>query len=273
MEDLSGRVYITLSGVPCAVYWLNATQVQCITGPRPPEYVTVSVVKVLVEGYGWALIDDDAEFLYVDKWSALTSWLNQEPPLEGDLVYIPDGQVILLDINTPILTALIIEGALYFDRTKNLTLDASYIFINGGLLQVGTAEDPFENHATITLHGDRYKTIELPHIGAKVLAVATKGVPMANADTGMRIPSRYVGQLEIHGKKRLRTWTNLNETAYAGSNIIVTAEPVDFAPGELLVVPGTEAHARSFDLPFWEIEEVVVLKNLDGHRIVLTAPL
>lgn len=273
MQDLAGRVYITLSGVQCAVYFVNSTQIQCVTGPRPPEYVEVSVVQVLVEGYGWALIDDRAEYLYIDKWSALTSWLNQEPPLEGDLVYIPDGQVILLDVNTPILTALIVEGALYFDRSKNLTLDASYVFVNGGLLQVGTHEEPFENQVTITLHGDRYKTIEMPYIGSKVLAVATKGCPMAGEDTGIRIPSRYVGELEIHGKRRLRTWTNLNETAYAGSTIIVTAEPVDFAPGELLVIPGTEPYSGSFDIPHWQIEEVIVEQNLDGHRIVLTAPL
>ena len=51
----------------------------------------------------------------------------------------------------------------------------------------------------------------------QVLAVATKGVPMADVDPGIHIPSRTVGQLEIHGKKRLRTWTKLAETATAGS--------------------------------------------------------
>ena len=129
-------------------------------------------------------IDDNALFLYIDKWSALTSWLNQEPPIAGDLVYIPDGQVILLDVFSPVLEAVIIEGALHFDPTQDVSLDATYLFIHGGLMQVGTHEHPYEKNAVITLHGDRYKTIEIPYIGSKVLAVAEKGVPFAGSITG-----------------------------------------------------------------------------------------
>lgn len=273
MSDLSSRVHVTLSGVPCEVYHVTSSAIQCTTGARPPEYVETSVVTVLVEGYGWALIDDRAQYLYIDKWSALTSWLNQEPPLDGDLVYIPDGQVILLDMNTPLLTAVIIEGALYFDPTKDLTMDASYIFVNGGSLIIGTHEHPFEKQVNITLHGDRYKTIEIPYIGAKCMAVASKGVPMSSFSTGIQIPSRYVGELEIHGKVRKRTWTYLQETAVAGTNIIVTSEPVDFVPGEKLVIPGTSLKKGTFELPAWEYEEVVVLKNIDNYHILLQEPL
>ncbi len=46
-----------------------------------------------LSGTGLALVDDSAKYLYIDKWSALTSWKNQEPPVDGDVVWIPDGQV------------------------------------------------------------------------------------------------------------------------------------------------------------------------------------
>ncbi len=62
--------------------------------------------------------------------------------------------------------------SLYFDRSKDLTVDAFYIFVLGGYMEKGTADRPFEKSATITLHGDRYKTIEVPPIGSKCLAVA-----------------------------------------------------------------------------------------------------
>ena len=88
---------------------------------------------------------------------------------------------------SPVLSVLLIEGALYFDTTHAVSLDASYIFVSGGLLQVGTEDEPYEQEATITLHGDRYTTIELPYIGAKVLAVASRGAPGAVDDSGMCI--------------------------------------------------------------------------------------
>jgi hypothetical protein len=230
-------------------------------------------IEVNVPGKGTALVDDGAEFLYIDRWSELTSWLNQEPPVEGDIVWIPDGQVILLDVFTPILSVLYIEGALYFDSTQDVSLDAQYVFIYGGLMQIGTAEVPHEKSVTITLHGDRYTSIELPLIGVKCLAVASKGFVVSPSDTGLHLPGRNQGQLEVHGKKRLRTWTKLSETAYAGQNYIVTSEEVDFVAGERLVLPGSEGNSGGLDIPGFQIEDVYVKENRDGFNITLTAPL
>jgi hypothetical protein len=233
-------IQVLFSGVSCAVVRSNLTTIQCITGHRSPYNIEVSNITVWIPGRGYAAVNKSLSFLYIDKWSALTSWKYQEPPVEGDIVWIPDGQVILLDTNTPILTFLLIEGALYFDRSKDLTVDAFYIFVLGGYMEVGTADRPFEKSATITLHGDRYKTIEVPPIGSKCLAVSDKGVPAATFDTGEHQPGRHHGQLEVHGQKRLRTWTKVNTTAFAGNNWLITSEPVDFKAGESIILTGNE---------------------------------
>ncbi len=47
---------------------------------------------------------------------------------------------------------------------------------------------------------------------------------------------RYVGQLEIHGQKRLRMWTKVNATAFAGNNWLITSEPVDFKAEEIIIL-------------------------------------
>jgi hypothetical protein len=90
---------VYFSGVSCFIVYFNDSTIICDTERRNPSQIENSQINVLVPGRGAALVDDDAEYLYIDKWSALTSWLNQEPPLEGDLVWIPDGQVLLLDVN------------------------------------------------------------------------------------------------------------------------------------------------------------------------------
>ena len=41
----------------------------------------------------------------------------------------------------------------------DLTFDATYIFVHGGVFRAGTEELPFLNQLTITLHGDRYNTL------------------------------------------------------------------------------------------------------------------
>ena len=56
------------------------------------------------------LLQDNADFLYVDAWSSNFSWGGALPPEEGSLVVITKGQTILLDQNTPILKMLLIQG-------------------------------------------------------------------------------------------------------------------------------------------------------------------
>ena len=52
-----------------------------------------------------------------------------------------------------------------------INFNASYIFVLGGKLEIGTEAQPLLNKVTITLHGDRLKSIEIPGVGAKTLGV------------------------------------------------------------------------------------------------------
>jgi hypothetical protein len=147
---------VTISGVACEVQSYTSTTIVCVTGARDPDSVLPTSLVVYVPGNGKSISSDSSKYLYIDRWSALTSWKNQEPPIAGDLVWVPEGQVIMLDVNTPVLNSVLVEGSLYFDTQKDVTLDAYYIFVKGGLMQVGTADVPYEKYAVITLHGDRF---------------------------------------------------------------------------------------------------------------------
>ena len=71
-------------------------------------------------------------------------------------------------------------GSFIFDEA-DITLNAEHILLmDGGLLQIGTEEEPFQHKATIVMHG-HVRSKELPMYGAKTLAV------------------RH-GTLELHGK-------------------------------------------------------------------------
>ena len=155
LSPMKETPHVSISGITCKVLSFNSSQITCVTRPREPDLVVPSFLTVFVPGLGYSISADSAVYLYIDRWSALTTWRNQEPPIAGDLVWVPEGQVIMWDVNTPVLSALLIEGALYVDTEKDVTLDAYYIFVKGGIMQVGTHDHPYEHHATITLHGDR----------------------------------------------------------------------------------------------------------------------
>ncbi len=103
-----------------------------------------------------------------------------------------------MDVNPPVLNAIIVEGSLIFapnesDPTALATFDAHYIMINGGYMEVGTAQFPYTSKIQITMYSDRFDPY-LPMYGNKVIAV------------------RF-GTLDMHGVPRDYTWTQLASTA------------------------------------------------------------
>ncbi len=44
--------------------------------------------------------------------------------------------------------------------------------MSGGRVEISTEKDPFQENVVIALHGDRWKDVEIPNVGSKVLAVS-----------------------------------------------------------------------------------------------------
>ena len=248
----SENAQIMLNTYACLPLENNMSALSCITTERNNGIQAPSTVLWLA-GKGYAIISERAEdtvFRYVDRWSNVYSWLESEPPVDGDSVVVPEGQAIMLDQDSPQLFLLLISGYFEFDR-KDLKLDATYIWISGGTFWVGSEEAPFLHQATITLHGDRWHTIELPVIGSKMLAVTdlgglgtcghSHGTTVRLSARGKHYadpcPVKLVGRMELHGKPGV-SWTRLVETASAGSTLLRLEEPVDWEVGtDMIITP------------------------------------
>ena len=140
------------------------------------------------------------------------------------MVYIPDGLSLLVDVDsTPILSAVVVEGALIFPPDANpnhlRTFDAHYVMIRGGLMEVGTEQFPYSSKLLITMHSNR-SSPELPIFGNKVIAM-------------------YDGVLDLHGVPRTPTWTSLNVTAEIGATQITIIRDVDWQVNEEIVIAPT----------------------------------
>ena len=75
-------------------------------------------------------------YLYIDRWSAITTWGGEAPPTEGESAVIPAGQNVLLDVSPPPLVLIIIEGRLLFEDAQDINLQAKYIMLRNGTMQV-----------------------------------------------------------------------------------------------------------------------------------------
>lgn len=140
------------------------------------------------------------------------------------MIYIPQGLSLLVDVDsTPILSAVVVEGALIFPPDPNpnhlRTFDANYVLVRAGYLEAGTEQFPYTSKLVITMHSNR-SSPELPIFGNKVIAM-------------------YNGVLDLHGVPRVPTWTSLETTANIGDVNITLMRDVDWQVNEKIVIAPT----------------------------------
>lgn len=174
-------------------------------------------------------------------WSDANTWPDRVVPSAGAAVTIPAGKTVRLDVNTAPLRSLTVNGTLEFADLP-LSLTSDWVVVRGAL-RIGTAAEPYTKKAVITLTGPASDAIE--GAGAKVLAVIG-------------------GTLELHGKART-TWTKLTADAPAGTNQLTVAGPIDWQPGDRLVVAST-------DFDPMQAEELLVT-GVQGNQVTVQSAL
>ena len=133
-------ITVTIDGALCEWhgrnYPISEISITCRTGEH--RTTLEAIVRVNVRGKGYATSNESAVFEYVDRWSSHFTWGGNALPHQGESVYIKLGQTVYFDISPPVLNLILIEGTLIFEDEQDLHLQAKYIFINGGKLQVLT---------------------------------------------------------------------------------------------------------------------------------------
>ncbi|XP_019623376.1 PREDICTED: fibrocystin-L-like [Branchiostoma belcheri] len=235
---------VTIAGSECIIQTASTTQIVCVTEAHQGSAKTK--VRVAVDDQGIAT-QDDADYWYIDRWSSVFTWGGGPLPEAGDFVIVPAGQTLLLDTDTPVLKMLLIEGGeLIFDE-QNVELQAENILITGGgLLQVGTEDEPFQHKAIITMHG-HVRSPELPLYGAKTLAVRE-------------------GTLDLHGKPTPVTWTFLADSVSPGDTTLTLTQSINWEVGDQIVLATTgHRHTQRQN----EVRTIASVSG-DGRTVTIT---
>jgi cell migration-inducing and hyaluronan-binding protein len=156
-------------------------------------------------------------------WSDASTWPSGKVPSEGDAVEITSDMDVVLDVSPPALRSLTIAGKLSFSDESDLDLVTEWIYVPGGELTIGTADNPHSSKATITLTDN----IE----GEDINTMGDRGIML------MR------GTLNLHGT-RDHTWSKLSATAERGATSIQLLNASGWHVGDEIVLASTDFNPR-----------------------------
>ncbi len=178
------------------------------------------------------------------RWSDPATWPEGRVPAAGDAVVIARDMDVLLDIDAPALRSLTIDGRLSFSDERDIELETEWIYVRGGELEIGTADNPHTRKATITL------TDAVP--GEDINTMGDRGILL------MR------GTLNLHGDRE-HTWSKLARTAEAGSTWIEVLDASGWRQGDEIVLASTDFDPRQ--------AERRTIAAIAGNVITLDRPL
>lgn len=156
------------------------------------------------------------------NWSSPATWGGSLPGPEQDVI-IPEGLTVNLDTTTEVGSILVMGVLRAAPVDMALTCDSLVVTGPTALFEVGTESARFQNRLIITLKGLIEEGDSM--MGAKVVG------------------SMNGGTLRIHGPDRVN-WTQLNATAAKNAKSITLKEPVDWLPGEEIVIASTDFDAH-----------------------------
>src|SRR6516225_8553037 len=162
------------------------------------------------------------------RWSDAATWSDKKAPAKDAVVTINQGIDVVLDVNTPPLHGLTINGKLSFANNKDLELTTEWIMLHGEL-EIGTEKAPHTRKATITLT-DNVKGEDISGVGGTTDRV----------DRGIMLMG---GTLNLHGPEK-NTWSKLAKTAEAGSTSIEVLNAADWRVGQEIVLASTDFDPR-----------------------------
>ena len=165
-------------------------------------------------------------------------------------MFIPPGWNLVIDVNTPKLAELWIDGGNVTMPARGCVIHTGLLVIrNRGALTAGSEAAPFAGSLFILLHGQRDSEVkawsEDVVMGAKALAVVE-------------------GELALHGKPRARHVPLALDATAGTDSLTLAADPVGWEIGDAVAVTSTDFNPDG---------EEFKVAAISGRSVTLNAPL
>ena len=177
-------------------------------------------------------------------WSIMACWDEMgKLPEDDEVIVIKKHWNMHLDVHTPRLKKLQVYGKLIFDKEKSdLQINSENIEImDGGEIQVGSNDEPFEGKAVINLHGNT---------GSESMTSGEAISPVQNAILNK-------GKLSMFGQEVAHPWLRLTRKVVKGDSVIRVSNPNHgWKNGDELVIASTSTQSNH--------REKVTILEVDG---------
>lgn len=131
--------------------------------------------------------------------------------MQGAEVVIPAGWNLIVDVPTPKLGALWIDGGnVTIPRTGGMIYTGYLIIRAGGRLAAGSREEPMQGDTFILLHGTRQSEVK----------AWTEDIVM-----GSKVVAVLEGELALHGVPRTRSVPLAADAAAGSSKLVLPSAP------------------------------------------------
>lgn len=178
-------------------------------------------------------------------WSLASTWPGGVIPTTGSNVTIPAGLIVVLDVQTPSLGEVMLDGTLKVAGTGTYALTCTQMHATGsGAFVAGSPVAPFTGRLTVTFTGAR----------------------TGNAhDRGFMLHDN--ARLEIYANPPAVPWTKLGANATAGQTSLTLAESVNWNQLDEIVVGTTDYYTLQ------QTEVKVLAANVSGTSASMTTSL
>src|SRR6186713_1710912 len=192
------------------------------------SFLLMSLISVSLLVSVFTIVQAQSPAAKATKWSDPATWPNRKVPVAGDKVTIDAGKEVVLDVNTPALAGVTVNGKLSFANTADVELTTEWIMLHGEL-EIGTEKAPHTRKATITFTNN-VKDEDISGVGGTTDKV----------DRGIMLMG---GTLNLHGNQT-NTWSKLSNTAAAGATSIEVLNAAGWKVGDEIVLASTDFDPR-----------------------------
>ncbi|MFM1872714.1 MAG: hypothetical protein RL398_2136 [Planctomycetota bacterium] len=205
---------------------------------------------------GGGIVDNSQQGSGTRLWSDPATWPGGVVPTANQMVTIPAGEVIILDVATPALRSVMIQGTLAAHPAYDVTLRSQTILIeDGGTLQIGAATAPYTKKARIILHGNR---------SAHAIRSEDNGLDNDGAVRGLHVMAG--GSLRLFGDMDGRQMSRIDGHIQANSTNIVLERDVSWKAGDQIALSITDFHGVG------QTEILTLAQDANGRQLTLTSP-
>ncbi len=189
------------------------------------------------------------------NWDNTATWGGHPIPTATDVVQIPAGITVTLNVSNAVCKTLAVHGTLFVQRTGTVQLTSTTILLyTDGTFNCGTAADKVTGSATFIFRDAAIDTdFDPQRYGHGIICFGD---------------ATFGAAFHVHGNIKTCHLRTTNAPAAGNTSYSLNASPTSWSPGDIVYIPDSR-----YAITTYSQTEYRVIDNVSGSTVNLTAAL